>query len=89
MGLCLPLADGPVVVGRDDNCDFRLNDPCVSRRHVCLLPDRGGYYAVDLESTNGTYVNDQRAARSRLEDGDYLRIGNRIFRYLAGGRVQA
>src|SRR5207237_10447404 len=48
-----------------------------------------GYYLEDLQSTNGTFLNDQPAAMSKLRDGDYLRVGNCIFRYLAGGNVEA
>ncbi len=47
-----------------------------------------GYEVTDLESTNGTYVNDAPAHRTPLVDGDYLRVGNCLFRYLAGGNVE-
>src|SRR5207247_3830386 len=48
-----------------------------------------GYYAVDLQSTNGTFVNDVPASICKLKDGDYLRVGNCIYRFLAGGNVEA
>jgi len=48
-----------------------------------------GYYVVDLQSTNGTFVNDKPASMCKLRDGDYLRFGNWIFRYLTGGNVEA
>jgi diguanylate cyclase (GGDEF)-like protein len=47
-----------------------------------------GYVATDLGSTNGTFVNDAPARGTHLEDGDYLRVGNCLFRFLAGGNVE-
>jgi diguanylate cyclase (GGDEF)-like protein len=41
-----------------------------------------------LQSTNGTYVNDVPASMYKLKDGDYLRIGNCIYRFLMGGNVE-
>src|SRR5262249_24636873 len=43
----------------------------------------------DLRSTNHTFVNDVRTAVHKLTDGDYLRVGGYLFRYLAGGNVEA
>jgi diguanylate cyclase (GGDEF)-like protein len=89
VGARLTLAEKPVIIGRDDNCDIRVNDDSVSRRHACVQPGPNGYDVVDLQSTNGTYVNDARILTQTLKDGDYLRIGNGIFRFLAGGNLEA
>jgi diguanylate cyclase (GGDEF)-like protein len=89
MGTRYPLADTPVVLGRGNDCDIRITDHSVSRRHARIQPGADGYYAVDLQSTNGTYVNDVPASICKLKDGDYLRVGNCIYRYLAGGNVEA
>jgi diguanylate cyclase (GGDEF)-like protein len=89
MGARYPLADAPMVVGRGNDCDIRINDHSVSRRHARIQPGADGYYAVDLQSTNGTFVNDVPAAICKLRDGDYLRVGNCIYRFLAGGNVEA
>src|SRR5262249_47381493 len=43
----------------------------------------------DLGSTNGTFVNNQRKQDGVLRDGDYLRIGNCIYRFLTGGNIEA
>ncbi len=51
--------------------------------------DIDGYLASDLESTNGTFVNDTPAKQTLLADGDYLRVGNCLYRFLAGGNVEA
>ena len=89
VGTRYTLGDRPVVIGRDDDCDIRINDDSVSRRHACVQPGADGYDVVDLQSTNGTYVNDARILHPALKDGDYLRIGNGIFRFLTGGNVEA
>jgi diguanylate cyclase (GGDEF)-like protein len=89
MGTRYPLGDTPIVLGRGNDCDIRINDHSVSRRHARIQPGADGYYAVDLQSTNGTFVNDVPASISKLKDGDYLRVGNCIYRFLAGGNVEA
>jgi diguanylate cyclase (GGDEF)-like protein len=89
MGARYALSDTPVVIGRGNDCDIRINDHSVSRRHARIQPGADGYHAVDLQSTNGTFVNDVPVSICRLKDGDYLRVGNCIYRFLAGGNVEA
>ena len=89
MGNRYPLGDLPLVLGRGSDCEIRINDHSVSRRHARIQPCADGYYAVDLQSTNGTYVNDVPASMYKLKDGDYLRVGNCIYRFLMGGNVEA
>jgi diguanylate cyclase (GGDEF)-like protein len=89
MGARYTLSDMPLVIGRGSDCEIRINDHSVSRRHARLQPGADGYYAVDLQSTNGTYVNDTPASICKLKDGDYLRVGNCIYRFLTGGNVEA
>jgi two-component system cell cycle response regulator len=89
MGTRYALTDLPVVLGRGNDCDIRIIDHSVSRRHARIQPGADGYYAVDLQSTNGTFVNDVPASICKLKDGDYLRVGNCIYRFLAGGNVEA
>jgi diguanylate cyclase (GGDEF)-like protein len=89
MGTRIALGENPLVLGRGNDCDIRINDHSVSRRHARIQPGADGYYAVDLQSTNGTFVNDVAASICKLKDGDYLRVGNCIYRFLAGGNVEA
>jgi len=89
MGTRYRLGDNPLVLGRGSDCEIRINDHSVSRRHARIQPGADGYYAVDLQSTNGTYVNDAPASMYKLKDGDYLRVGNCIYRFLMGGNVEA
>src|SRR5260370_28841033 len=89
MGIGERVGDTPVVIGRDADCELCVNENSGSRRHARVQRGTDGFYAVDLKSTNGTFVNDQPVGSTRLKDGDYLRVGNCIFRFLAGGNVEA
>jgi diguanylate cyclase (GGDEF)-like protein len=89
MGRRYPMGEAPILIGRGTDCGIQIDDHAVSRRHARIEPAGRTHRAVDLESTNGTFVNGVPAARQELEDGDYLRVGNRIYRYLAGGNVEA
>lgn len=89
LGARYQLGKDPVVLGRDDNCDISVNDDSVSRRHACITPSPQGHVVMDLQSTNGTFVNDVRVTQQLLKDGDYLKVGNGIYRFLAGGNIEA
>jgi two-component system cell cycle response regulator len=78
-----------LILGRGEDCDITVHDCSVSRRHTRFELGIGGYLATDLGSTNGTFVNDKPADRTLLTDGDYLRTGNCLFRFLEGGNVEA
>ncbi len=72
-----------LVIGRDPDCDVVLDSHEVSRRHATITADLLGYTLRD-ESTNGVFVNGERAERSHLlSQGDVLRIGDAIFRFSA------
>ena len=90
MGCRYPLSDRLLLIGRGDDCDIRLCDHSVSRKHARIEPAPDGYFVSDQRSTNGTFVNDKQLDGPRLlRDGDYLRVGNCLYRYLAGGNIEA
>lgn len=89
MGTRYVLGNRTLIIGRGDHCDIKIEDHSVSRQHARIQPGVDGFYAVDLGSTNGTFVNDVPATMCKMKDGDYLRIGNCICRFLAGGNVEA
>jgi pSer/pThr/pTyr-binding forkhead associated (FHA) protein len=63
-------------VGRSTSADFILDAAMVSRFHCRLTAGVNGTIDVqDLQSTNGTFVNDQRVQRGTLAIGDRLRVG--------------
>jgi pSer/pThr/pTyr-binding forkhead associated (FHA) protein len=63
------------VLGRSRDCDVRVADSNISRRHAELRHEDEAWWIVDLGSTNGTLVNGRRTARERLRDGDRLTLG--------------
>ena len=71
-----PLDRGKLVIGRSRECDVRLADPNVSRKHAEVRQEGPNFYVVDLDSTNGTEVNGRRARRARLADGDTILLGS-------------
>jgi len=70
------LERGRLLIGRSRDCDIRLTDPNVSRRHAEVRKDGASYVVVDLDSTNGTELNGRRAKRARLDDGDVIVLGS-------------
>jgi len=76
-GRTIPVTTGKLVVGRSRECDVRVDDGNVSRRHFELVQDGPTTWVVaDLGSTNGTEVNGRRVSgRKRLDDGDRITIG--------------
>jgi diguanylate cyclase (GGDEF)-like protein len=81
--------DGPLLIGRGEDCQIRIEDFSVSRRHATIAPRPDGYQLTDMGSTNGSFVNDQPVQSTTLVDGAYIRIGKWIFRFLAGGNVES
>ena len=78
MGHRYALGDKPLMVGRGDDCDLRIPDHSVSRRHAKIEPSPDGYIVTDLGSTNGTFVNDTQVTADGevpVANGDKLRVG--------------
>jgi pSer/pThr/pTyr-binding forkhead associated (FHA) protein len=62
----------PLTIGRSADCDIRVADIKLSRRHLRLEPGEGGWLAIDLNSSNGTTVEGNAIKRQQLEDGDLI-----------------
>lgn len=69
---------GGLTIGRLPQCEIQVNLPGVSRRHASVVVEEGRCYVVDLDSTNGTFVNSVQLAphvRRQLANGDLVQIG--------------
>ncbi len=64
-----------VTIGRDPDSDIYLDNPGISRHHLRLERCAEGFYAEDLESANGTFLNDEPIRKALLRDEDVLRVG--------------
>lgn len=90
LGRRYAVGQAPVAIGRDATCAIVIPDGGVSRNHARIeLGTDGRFHIEDLNSTNGTWVNSSRLGTGILKDGDYVRIGECIFRFLAGGNIEA
>lgn len=82
MGRRIDLGSGVVDIGRSEECAIPVASPQVSRRHASIQRILGRYVVADLESTNGTYLNDRRILQEPLNDGDKIRVGDLILKYM-------
>jgi predicted component of type VI protein secretion system len=70
------LPGGEKTIGRAKGVDFVIDAALVSRVHCRLTADpAGGLEVQDLQSTNGTFVNDRRVTTAALHAGDRLGVG--------------
>ena len=78
-GLALTLSTPRIVIGRK-GADFALNDPEISRHH-CVLEVRDRFLNLkDLDSTNGTFFEEERVRAAVLQDGAEFRVGSSTIR---------
>lgn len=74
-GASLPL-DHYTTIGRRDDNTIMIDDGFVSGSHAEIVFEHGAWWVQDLDSTNGTFVNNQPVrSRMRLADGDILQFG--------------
>jgi len=88
MGRKYVLQGKTIAMGRDPASDIVVSSDSVSRRHARLTVEGGRRLVTDLQSTNGTYVNDQPILSEFLSHGDQVKVGDTIFKYLVGSDVE-
>ncbi|MBN2494791.1 MAG: sigma 54-interacting transcriptional regulator [Deltaproteobacteria bacterium] len=71
-----------LTLGADKGNDWPVDDPYASSFHCRLVrkPEDGSWHVLDLDSTNGTFINGVQVGEARLEPGSVLRIGQAEFR---------
>jgi diguanylate cyclase (GGDEF)-like protein len=91
VGTIVPLDISEITFGRDPGCDVRLGDEGLSRRHIRVLAEgEGGWAVEDLGSTNGTAVNGERlAGRRALQEGDRILLGHTVLKFVRQAEIDA
>jgi diguanylate cyclase (GGDEF)-like protein len=90
LGKRFVLDKSPTRVGRGADSQIVLEGDSVSRRHAHLERRAGAWYVVDDGSTNGTYVNEEQIPREQLlVNGDRIKIGPSILKFLSGADAEA
>src|SRR4029453_1567602 len=72
----------PMVIGRETAATLCIADASVSRRHSQIDKDKDDFVILDLDSLNGTFINDVPVRRRPLQHGDRVRIGDSQFLFL-------
>jgi general secretion pathway protein A len=75
-----------MVLGRDKACDISLDSRYVSRFQNLFMETDSGWWCLDLNSTNGSYINGRRIKEHRLQDGDVIAVGRHQLSFVGPGQ---
>jgi diguanylate cyclase (GGDEF)-like protein len=78
-----------MTIGRATVNDICVSQDSVSRTHATIMVDEHGVKIRDNVSTNGTYVNDHKIHEVYLKDGDLIKVGRSIFKFLTGDNIES
>jgi pSer/pThr/pTyr-binding forkhead associated (FHA) protein len=70
-----------IIIGRSSRCDVVIDDMLVSREHAEIQQIKTAFFIKDLESRNGTFVNDKKVPKGKylkLTKNDTIRLGSKI-----------
>ena len=83
-GKMISLFDGVTSIGRSLLNDVVVDEPRVSRQHAAIQIDADGFWISDLDSRNGTFVNEMRIGqeRQRLSHWDRIQLGGKDTRWV-------
>lgn len=77
-----------LTIGRSGECQITLPHDDVSPMHAEIIRNGSDSVLVDLASNNGTYANRSRIFQHILSDGDYVRVGSSLFKFLSGTSLE-
>jgi ribosome-associated protein YbcJ (S4-like RNA binding protein) len=78
----IDLKQGDMKVGRKPGCEIVLDNLAVSGEHANIFTIGDDSFIQDLNSTNGTFINNKRVAKHHLRNGDTIGIGQHSLVYL-------
>jgi pSer/pThr/pTyr-binding forkhead associated (FHA) protein len=70
-----------IIIGRSTTCDIVIDDMLISRQHAEIQQIKSAFFIKDLESRNGTFVNDKKVPKGKyfkLAQNDTIRLGSKI-----------
>jgi type II secretory pathway predicted ATPase ExeA len=70
-----------ITIGRHKENDLRIDDPLISRQHAQIIQQGRTTYFRDLNSTNGSFLNNKRIDIAPLEEGTIIQVGNYMLTY--------
>jgi pSer/pThr/pTyr-binding forkhead associated (FHA) protein len=76
-----------ITIGRNIKNDIQIDNLAVSNFHAKVVRSDGNYVIEDLNSTNGTYINEKKINKCELQDGDTADIGKHSLTFLLEGGV--
>jgi diguanylate cyclase (GGDEF)-like protein len=82
IGRRVDLSGAVVEIGRSPEATITIDSELVSRRHATVMRIAGKFIVSDLKSTNGTFVNGEKVGTHALQDGDKIRIGKTVIKYM-------
>ena len=77
----IPLEKPQITIGRKMDNDVVIDNLAVSGHHAQVIMENGTHFVEDTGSTNGTFLNDAKIAKQRLQPGDQIRVGKHILVY--------
>jgi len=84
-GRRFPVGEEDVTIGRDAESTIVVASDQASRRHARIFVSGGAHVLVDLESTNGTFLNSKLVKEQTLRHGDVIRVGSTVLKYAVEG----
>jgi pSer/pThr/pTyr-binding forkhead associated (FHA) protein len=76
---CWVIIEKPLVLGRGEFADAYVDDDSLSRSHFLIAPELHGFFVIDLDSSNGTWIGGDLVCARRLESGDVIQAGDSSF----------
>jgi pSer/pThr/pTyr-binding forkhead associated (FHA) protein len=73
------VGETPLVVGREQPADACVDDDALSQTHFLIVREATEFFLVDLNSSNGTQVNDGPVSAHKLHTGEFISAGNSVF----------
>ncbi len=90
LGKEIEIDDRIITVGRSSEASLVVTDPLVSRKHFKVYRDGEKFFVEDLDSLNGTYVNQVKlSGRHEVKDGSIIAAGRTIFKFEARSQLES